>query len=67
MAEQPPIFSHDVKIEQSAKGARVTVHTFASDPQVAIDQAVKLYQETKKALETAGELVAPIEAGRKGE
>jgi hypothetical protein len=39
----PAQVSHSVKIEQSAKGARMTVHILANSQQEAIDQAIKMY------------------------
>ncbi|GEM_PF-3161065 len=64
-AEIPPAFSHSVKIEQTGKGARITVHVFASSSESAIQQALEMYGATKKYLELKGEVVAPIEVGKK--
>jgi hypothetical protein len=53
--------SHSVKIEQSAKGARVTVHVNANNELEAMEQAINLYIMTKQTLEQRAEIVAPIE------
>lgn len=63
--EFPQQFSHDVKVEQSAKGARVTVHVFAMSKDEAIRQAVELYRSTIEALKAEKLEVAPIEVKEK--
>ena len=62
--EYPPVFSHSVKIDQTAKGARVTVHVHANSQETAIGQAVETYKNTIKKLEENGQPVAPIEEGK---
>ena len=57
----PAQFSHSVKIEQTAKGARVTVHVNANDALGALEQSINLYRATKLELERQKEVVAPIE------
>ena len=59
--EFPSQFSHSVKIEQSAKGARVTVHVLGNSQQEVIDQAIQMYSSTRKRLEEEGQIVSPIE------
>ena len=39
----PAHVSYSVRIEQSAKGARMIVHILANSHQEAIDQAIKMY------------------------
>jgi hypothetical protein len=55
------LFSHSVKIEQTAKGARVTVHVNANNGLEAMEQSINLYRATKLELEQQKELVAPVE------
>jgi hypothetical protein len=57
----PTIFSHSVKIEQTVKGARVTVHVNANNGLEAMEQSINLYRATKLQLEQLKEVVAPIE------
>ena len=57
----PIQFSHSVKIEQTAKGARITVHVNSNDALEAMNQAIKLYRATKLELERLKEIVAPME------
>lgn len=57
----PAQFSHSVKIEQFAKGARVTVHIFANIQQEAIDQAIHMYSSVRKRLEDEGHILSPFE------
>lgn len=57
----PEQFSVDVKIEQTVKGARVTVHVFGHDDGMTITRALDAYQLTISELRRRGEAVAPIE------
>lgn len=50
-----------VKIEQTAKDARVTVHVNANDGLAALEQSINLYRATRLQLEQQKEVVAPIE------
>jgi ribosome-associated translation inhibitor RaiA len=59
--QTPTQFSHSVKIEQTAKGARVTVHVNASNGLEAMEQSINLYGATKLQLEELKEVVAPVE------
>ena len=47
----PTLFSHSVKIEQTAKGARITVHVNANNGLEAMEQSINLYRATKLQLE----------------
>ena len=61
MSEIPSQFTEDVKIEQSAKEARVTVHVFGTTPGETIQKTVSLYNLTMESLTEKGLAVAPIE------
>lgn len=61
IASTPVLFSHSVKIEQTAKGARVTVHVNANNGLEAMEQSVNLYRATKLQLEQYKEVIAPVE------
>jgi hypothetical protein len=60
-AEIPTQFAYSVKIEQSAKGARVTVHANSNEEMTAISEAIQMYTATKALLEDKGEVVAAID------
>jgi hypothetical protein len=60
-AELPTQYTHSIKIEQSAYGARVSVHVNANNAIDAMEQAVQLYRAVRLQLETDKEIVAPIE------
>jgi len=62
--EYPPVFSHSVKIDQTAKGARVTVHVHANEGKEAMCQAIDLYKQTIEDLTKNNLQVAPIEEGK---
>jgi hypothetical protein len=57
----PAQFTHSVKIEQTAKGARITVHVNANIGLEAMEQSINLYRATKLQLEQLKEVVAPVE------
>jgi hypothetical protein len=57
----PTLFSYSIKIEQTAKGARVTVHVNANNGLEAMEQSINLYRATKLQLEQLKEVVAPVE------
>lgn len=61
MSSNEEKFPYSVKIEQSAKGARVTVHVNGVDGSTVQGEAVKLYKATREALANAGQTVAPDE------
>lgn len=57
----PAQFSHSVRIEQTAKGARISVRALANNQEEAINQAIQMYGEAKRRLEAEGHKIAPIE------
>jgi hypothetical protein len=57
----PTQFSHSVRIEQTVKGARITVHVNANEGLEALQQSINLYRATRLELERLKEVVAPIE------
>ena len=59
--EIPTVFTHSVKIEQTVKGARVTVHVNANNAIEALEQSINLYRATRLQLEELKEVVAPME------
>lgn len=65
--QQQAAFQYSVKIERSAKGARWTVHCYSNDRQVALNEAVQMYDEVGRKLEEQGLGVAPVEKAGKGE
>lgn len=64
IAEVSQQFAYDVKIEQSAKGARVTVHARSNDYGEAMNQAAAMYVGMQRQLEALGQVVAPIEVAK---
>jgi hypothetical protein len=46
----PTQFSHSVKIEQTVKGARITVHVNANEGLEAMEQSINLYRATRLEL-----------------
>jgi hypothetical protein len=60
-APEKPAFSHSVKIEQSAKGARVTIHVSANNFQDARIQSCDLFIKVQQDLQIQGIPLAPVE------
>ena len=58
---QHQLYQYSVKIERTAKGARWTVHCYSNDRQIALNEAVQMYDDVGKKLEEQGLAVAPIE------
>jgi hypothetical protein len=60
---QEPIVTlpYSVKIEQTAKGGRVSVHVYNTDLNTAINEAVEGYANARKQLVEQGLRVAPEE------
>ena len=61
-AQAPPFppFDIDIKIEQSAKGARVTVHCLGYNDDMTITRAINVYKTTHRVLNLQGERVATV-------
>jgi hypothetical protein len=57
----PAQFSYSTRIEQTAKGARITVRALANNLEESINQAIQMYREASRRLEDAGYKIAPIE------
>lgn len=58
----PLQFSHSVKIGQTAKGARISVHVYSNNQGDVINQAVSMYWKARKMLEQDGQAIAPVES-----
>ena len=63
----PSQFSHSVKIEQTAKGARISVHVYSNNQDEAVSQALQIYGAVQDRLEREGHAVAPIESEPKSD
>jgi hypothetical protein len=57
----PAQYTHSIKIEDTAKGIRLSVHCYATDRQTAIKEAIGTYLETKQRAEKEKIPLAPIE------
>ena len=58
-------YTHSVKIEDTAKGIRLSVHVYTNDKNTAINEVIATYLETKQRCEQEKIIVAPIEIGKK--
>jgi len=57
-------YSHSVKIEDSAKGIRISVHVYTNNKYKAIDEVIKTYLDMKAAAEANKLPVAPMEISK---
>jgi hypothetical protein len=61
MPEQPQ-YIHSIKIEDTAKGIRLSVHVYANSTAEAIEQAFTMYLKAKIAAVDNKITLAPVEA-----
>ena len=47
MPEPQPMFSQSLKLEETAKGLRISVHIYAHNTAEALEQAFKTYLDAK--------------------
>ncbi len=57
----PTVYTHSVKLTDTAKGLRVDVHVYANDMETAIAEAINTYQSTRAMAELRKIPLAPIE------
>jgi len=57
-------YTHSVKIEDSAKGIRISVHVYTNNKDAAIDEVIKTYLEMKVKAEQNKIPVAPMEISK---
>jgi hypothetical protein len=58
-----PIYSHSVKIEDTAKGIRLSVHAYANSTGEAIEQAFTMYLKAKMTAMDNKIPLAPVDSG----
>ena len=64
-AEFPQQSTHQVKIEDTAKGIRITVHVYATSMDQAVTEAFRLYSMCQTEAERREIAMAPIEVAKK--
>jgi hypothetical protein len=60
-AEIPSQFTHDIKLEETAKGVRISVHVYANNLPTAVSEALDTYKDMKNILVEQHIPVAPME------
>jgi hypothetical protein len=55
------IYPYSVRIEQSSKGSRVSVHVYNRQLELAVREAIETYLDTRRKLKELGLKVAPEE------
>jgi len=60
-APEPVIYSHSLKLEETAKGIRISVHVYANDQEQAIEEAFNTYLKAKMTAFDNKIPLAPIE------
>jgi hypothetical protein len=56
-----PVYSHSIKIEDTAKGIRISVHVYANSTGEAIEQAFNTYLKARTTAMDNKIPLAPIE------
>jgi hypothetical protein len=64
MPEQPQ-YTHSIKIEDTAKGIRLSVHVYANSTGEAIEQAFNMYLKAKMTATDNKISLAPVEKNNK--
>ena len=64
-AELPVMFTHDLKLEDTAKGIRITVHVRANDMKTAVKEAFELYGNARAVAKDNSIPLAPVEVKEK--
>jgi hypothetical protein len=62
MPEQPQ-YTHSIKIEDTAKGIRLSVHVYANSTGEAIEQAFTMYLKAKMTAMDNKIPLAPVDSG----
>jgi hypothetical protein len=63
--ELPAQYTHSVKLEETAKGVRVSVHVYANNQTSAIFEAVETLINTREEAGKRGITLAPLEVPKK--
>lgn len=58
-------YSHSIKIEDTARGIRLSVHVYANDHTTAIEQAFNMYLKSKQTAMDNKIPLAPVEENKK--
>jgi hypothetical protein len=61
MVEIPTQYTYSIKLEDTAKGIRISVHVHNNDRETAINEAIATYLQTKQKADKEGILIAPME------
>ena len=60
-----PVYSHSLKLEETAKGIRLSVHVYANSTGDAIEQAFNMYLKAKITAVDNKIPLAPVEENKK--
>jgi len=63
--EIPTQYTHSLKIEDTAKGIRVSVHVYANDMKTAVKEAFELYGNARAVAKDNSIPLAPVEVKEK--
>ena len=63
--EIPSQFTHSVKLEETAKGVRISVHVYGNGKDITLEGAIQTYLETKEYCEQKKIPLAPMEVSEK--
>jgi hypothetical protein len=61
----PTQYTHSIKLEDTAKGIRISVHVYANNRQTALTEALNTYQDMKNLCTDNKRPIAPMEIALK--
>lgn len=60
MMSETQTFSHSLKLEETAKGLRISVHVYANDHEKTIEEAFNMYLKAKMTAQDNKIPLAPV-------
>lgn len=58
---EQPAYSHSLKLEETAKGLRISVHVYANDHEKAIEESFNMYLKAKMTAQDNKIPLAPVD------
>lgn len=62
MMSETQTFSHSLKLEETAKGIRISVHVYANDHEKAIEESFNMYLKAKMTAMDNKIPLAPVDS-----
>ena len=62
MMSEPVTYSHSLKLEETAKGLRISVHVYSNDHETAIEESFNMYLKAKMTATDNKIPLAPVDS-----